>query len=55
MGRASTDRAAVRTTQAKHIEGMACGLVQLETSQVMRASENETREASCGHVGWPFI
>lgn len=48
------DTDGIRITQkAKHMEGLACGLAQLELSQVRRTRGEETAESSRGWAGWP--
>lgn len=47
------DTDGIRITQAKHTEGMAYGLAQLELSQVRRTRGEETAESSRGWAGWP--
>ena len=47
------DTDGIRITQAKHMEGRAYGLAQLELSQVRRTRGEETAESSRGRAGWP--
>ena len=46
------DTDGIRITQAKHTEGMAYGLAQLELSQVRRTRGEETAEDYSTTMGW---